>query len=236
MGSRTRHDGLDIELAIEENGSMATENRRNRRDPETFRDRGTGCLRPPRDGITKYWYGQVWDDKRGKLVSHSLRITGEFKAGVERTPENLRNPKFWSNRTAANEALNRLKQEVQGGTSATQDRSLRYADLRKIYLDYYQENKRKSLRKDPDGVAYTNVLPHLDEYFGFTEDEPGMRVSNIVAEEVKRLKKELLKQGYANATVNRSSGSEHDVCGQTRHGAHTGKTRRKSATIRRGRS
>jgi integrase len=169
------------------------------------RERGTGTLIPPRPGITQFWYGQVNDRRLNKDVRRSLKVTGTCKLDEsERTPQALRNPANWTNKMMAEAALTKLLAEVgSGAVTISASNGMRYADLRKLYLDDYRENKRKSLRFDANGDATTDGLSHLDAFFGFNDSNPGTKVSNIDTPMVKKLKADLQKEGLANGTINR---------------------------------
>jgi integrase len=171
------------------------------------RSRGDGCLIPPRPGITKYWAAQVYDGN-GKAVRRSLHpLTGELRKGVEDTPENRKNPSNWTNVTAANVRLDKLKAEVGAGRVAigADPAQLRYSDLRELFLADYKTQGHRSLRTDSDGVEYVDCLPHLDKFFGYQQEgDLGARVASITIDRVDQFKAERKSAGASNATVNRS--------------------------------
>lgn len=171
------------------------------------RERGSGCLIPPRPGITRFWSGQVYD-VAGKLVRRSLRgadgkkIFGEFKGG---DPKDERN---WTNLTAARTALKKLNENADQGVIAvgSDPTQLRYADLRKLFLDNYRERRNRSLlTRAETGEEYVCGLGHIDEFFGYEkEGDTGWKVSAITVDAIDRFKAQRQKEGAEPGTINRS--------------------------------
>jgi hypothetical protein len=179
------------------------------------RDSGSGCLIPPRPGVTRFWSGQLYD-MSGRLVRRTLRdasgarVAGEWKPRKNvdgRVSNNSKDPQNWTNLTAARIALDKLRGGVGEGSLAIgiDPSQVRYGDLRKLYLDYYAEQEHKSLRTNTVGEVYVDNLKHLDEFFGFNgEDEQGLKVQYITVDKIDDFKKKRQKEGAANATINRS--------------------------------
>ena len=59
------------------------------------------------------------------------------------------------------------------------EKSLRYGDLREDLLRYMRTNRLKSLETLSDGRESVKGLTKLDEFFGFTPDNPGMKISDF---------------------------------------------------------
>jgi integrase len=171
------------------------------------RERGSGCLIPPRPGVTRFWTGQVYD-ANGRLVRRSLRgadgskISGELKGGDPKDEKN------WTNLTAARTALDKLRGNANQGIIAvgSDPTRLRYAGLRKLYLDSYREGKNRSLLKNAEtGEEYVCGLKHLDAFFGWEKDgDTGCKVSAITTARVKEFKAQRTREGAEPGTINRS--------------------------------
>lgn len=189
------------------------------------REKGSGCLIPPRPGVSRYWSVQV-TDKHGKPVRRSAKVSGELrndirsalmKSGVElakpetwseHTKEIIKNPDNWTNITAAKLHLkNLLKQTEAGAISVGSDPSqLHYADLRKLYLSDYEEKNRKSLlRSSVTDEAYICGLKWLDKFFGYEKGgDKGVKVSAITVDRIDEFKRKRKEAGAASGTINRS--------------------------------
>lgn len=61
----------------------------------------------------------------------------------------------------------------------TGEKGLTYGDLRELTLQSMQVDKLRSLKVRANGEFGTNGLTKLDEYFGWTKDNPGARVSQF---------------------------------------------------------
>ena len=172
------------------------------------RERGTGALIPPRIGVTRYWTGQIYD-ANGRAVRKSLRdaqgnkIEGSLKSGCD-----PKNPESWTNLTRARTALDLLRNDVKQGVIAvgSDPASIRYGDLRKLYLDNYRERGNRSLLTNAEtGEDYVCGLKHLDNFFAYkSETEKGWKVSAITVESVKQFKVQRQQEGASNGTINRS--------------------------------
>lgn len=172
------------------------------------RERGTGALIPPRVGITRYWTGQIYD-ANGRAVRKSLRdaqgnkIEGTLKSGCD-----PKNTESWTNLTRARTALDSLRNSVQSGMIAvgSDPASMRYGDLRKLYIDNYRERGHRSLLTNADtGEEYVSSLKHLDNFYAYkSETEKGWKVPAITIESIKKFKMQRQQEGASNATINRS--------------------------------
>jgi integrase len=183
------------------------------REKRTKREAGTGCLIPPRLGITRYWAVQV-RDTNGKLVRRTrlnsgAKVKGELKPGIDATDkELLRKPESWTNISAARVLLKEWVEKVSKGDAAVghDPSQLHYADLRALYLRDYAEQGHKSLRKSAEtGVEYVDCLPHLDTFMGFEQEgDEGLKISAITSKTRDAFVAQRREEGAANATINRS--------------------------------
>jgi integrase len=171
------------------------------------REAGSGCLIPPRLGITKYWTAQV-RDANGKQVRRSrlnsgAKVTGELKPGCDPSL-----PESWTNISAARVLLKEWVEKVgKGDVAVGHDPSqLHYADLRALYLNDYAEQGHKSLRKNVEtGIDYVCGLKHLDIFMGYAQDgDQGLKVSSIGPATRDAFVAQRQADLVANATINRS--------------------------------
>src|SRR5262249_22015155 len=80
-------------------------------------------------------------------------------------------------REARNFLAVRLGQVQTGTAPKTEEKSLRYGDLREDILRDFRVRKLKSLDTLSDGTESIKGLTKLDEYFGYTATNRGMKVS-----------------------------------------------------------
>ena len=184
------------------------------------REAGSGCLIPPRLGISQYWAVQV-RDANGKLVRRTrlnsgFKVKGELKPGCD--------PKLvesWTNISAARILLKEWLEKVgKGDVSVGHDPSqLHYADLRALYLRDYAEQGRKSLRRNVEtGIDYVDCLPHLDTFMGYEQaGDVGVKISTITPDMIDKFKAERKADGAANAYDQPlAGGSAPHVCSSNR--------------------
>jgi integrase len=172
---------------------------RKRREP------GSGCLIPPRPGISRYWCAQVADVNGRKVRSSRMnsgqKVRGDLKPGCD-----PKLPESWTNITEARLLLKQLLERVSNGVTVGHDPTqLRYADLRRLYLDDYKEQGHKSLRKTKAGIEYVDCLPHLDTFMEYAQEgDRGLKVSNVTVKTRNEFVKQRQEVGAANGTINRS--------------------------------
>ena len=77
-------------------------------------------------------------------------------------------------------------------------RRVTYESLRENYYLDYENNGRKSLRRDKDGKPYLDKVARLDAFFS------GYRASEIDADLIRRFTKDQQGRGLRNGTINRS--------------------------------
>ncbi len=170
------------------------------------RESGSGCLIPPRVGISRYWAVQL-RDANGKQIRRTrlnsgAKVRGELKPGCD--PSKVES---WTNITAAKLLLNEWILKVRGGVAVGHDPSqLRYSDLRALLLRDYAEQKHKSLRKNSEtGEDYLDSLPHLDSFMGWKQEgDEGLKVSMIGGATRDAFVVQREAEGASNATINRS--------------------------------
>ncbi len=171
------------------------------------RDRGTGCLIPPRVGISAFWTAQV-QDANGRAVRRTTKVRGELKPGCD-----PKLPESWTNITAAKAFLKELVKNTDSGAVkvGSDPTQMRYGALRALYMNDYREQERKSLMKNSESEAdYVCGLNWLDEFFDYDESaegkatDKGARIASITPERIAEFKAQRTAAGAANGTVNRS--------------------------------
>jgi integrase len=175
--------------------------------PRKRREAGSGCLIPPRVGISQYWAVQV-RDANGKLVRRT-RLNSGFKVKGELKPNcDPRVIESWTNISGARTLLKEWLEKVgRGDVSVGHDPSqLHYADLRAMYLRDYSEQRHRSLRRNVEtGVEYVDCLPHLDAFLGYSQaGDEGIKISNITVDLIDKFKTLRKAAGAENGTINRS--------------------------------
>jgi integrase len=171
------------------------------------REKGSGCLIPPRPNVTSFWTVQV-QDQNGRAVRRSTKVRGELKPGCD-----PKVPESWTNITAAKAFLKDLVKSTDAGVVkvGSDPSQLRYGALRQLYMNDYREQEHKSLMKNSETAAdYVCGLKWLDQFFGYVEtaegnaEEKGDRVATISPERISQFKTERTEAGAANGTINRS--------------------------------
>jgi integrase len=170
------------------------------------REAGSGCLIPPRPGISRYWSAQV-ADVNGKKVRSSRMNSGQKVRGELKTGCDPRLPESWTNITEARLLLKQLLERVANGATVGHDPTqLRYADLRQLYLDDLAKNKRKSLRRNAiTNEVYTDSLTHLDPFMGYTKaGDKGVKVNQITRSMITKFENERKAAFASTGTINRA--------------------------------
>lgn len=171
------------------------------------REKGSGCLIPPRLNVTAFWTAQV-QDQNGRAVRRTTKVRGELKPGCD-----PKLPDSWTNITAAKAFLKDLVKQTDAGSIkvGSDPNQLRYGALRQLYLNDYREQENKSLmHKSDSGEVYVCGLKWLDQFFGYDEaaagkaEEKGTKVASITSERISQFKAERQAAGAENGTVNRS--------------------------------
>ena len=80
---------------------------------------------------------------------------------------------------------------------------LRYGDLRRMLIDNYREKENRTLTTDADGEETVHGLYQLDQFFGFSADNPGPRVFEITPQTSQQFARKRREQGAGNAIINR---------------------------------
>lgn len=171
------------------------------------REKGSGCLIPPRLNVTAFWTAQV-QDQNGRAVRRTTKVRGELKPGCD-----PKLPDSWTNITAAKAFLKDLVKQTDAGSIkvGSDPNQLRYGALRQLYLNDYREQENKSLmHKSDSGEAYVCGLKWLDQFFGYDEaatgkaEDKGAKVASITPERLSQFKTERQATGSENGTINRS--------------------------------
>lgn len=101
--------------------------------------------------------------------------------------------------------LRRLMGDADRGLAPLSDaRKLRYADLRQGLIDNYRAEGNRTLTTDRDGEETIHALYALDEFFGYSQKNPGPRVSDIRPKTSQEFARKRREQGVGNAIINRS--------------------------------
>lgn len=100
----------------------------------------------------------------------------------------------------------KLGQAIQGLGPASGEKSLRYGDIREDLLHNYRIRKLKSLETLSDGTETIKGLTKLDEFFGFTTSDQGMKIAALSKE---FWEKDFImgrrKEGVSDATIANSA-------------------------------
>jgi|SRR5579859_1583334 len=92
----------------------------------------------------------------------------------------------------------------KGMAPISDTRKIRYADLRAGLLASYAEKGNKSLVTRADGEETVVGLAQLDEFFGYSDSNPGPSVISIGTDTGRKFVEERKKDGAGNAVINRS--------------------------------
>jgi integrase len=130
----------------------------------------------------RFWYAQYVHD--GRKVRVSTKETSKMVALA---------------------VLRRLMSDRDRGLAPLPEaQKLRYADLRQGLIDDYRERGNRTLTTDADGEETVHGLYALDAYFGFSDKNPGPRVSEIKPKTSQEFARKRREQGAGNAIINRS--------------------------------
>jgi integrase len=98
--------------------------------------------------------------------------------------------------------LRRLMTERDSGL-APDSNKLRYGDLRRMLIDSYREKENRTLTVGADGEETVHGLKQLDQFFGFSPSNPGLRVLEITPQTSQEFARKRREQGVGNAIINR---------------------------------
>lgn len=131
----------------------------------------------------RFWYAQFYD-QNGKKIRISTRTTSK------------------------QEALGILRKQMgdrdRGLAPLTDVRKITYFDLRAGLIASYVEKGNKSLATRANGDDTICGLPQLDDYFGYSKDNPGPSVVQITTDTGRGFADKRKKEGAGNAVINRS--------------------------------
>jgi integrase len=132
--------------------------------------------------VSEIWYAQYVHN--GKQVRVSTGETSKMKAlGV----------------------LRRLMGDRDRGLAPLpESQKLRYADLRRGLIANYEERGNRSLTTYADGEENINGLRQLDDFFNYSESNPGPPLPQITTETSREFARKRQADGVGTATVNRS--------------------------------
>jgi len=92
----------------------------------------------------------------------------------------------------------------RGLVSVTELKKITYGDLRAALISNYQEKGNSSLIQNDGGDESIVGLKALDDFFGFSADNPGVPFTKITTDRARQFAKQRMKEGVSTATVNRS--------------------------------
>ena len=92
----------------------------------------------------------------------------------------------------------------QGLTPITELRKITYADLRAGLMANYQEKGNRTLEQRADGTETIGGLKALDDFFSFSDTNPGPPVTAITTDSGRTFAQKQRSAGYSSATINRS--------------------------------
>jgi integrase len=144
----------------------------------------------PKDPVTgekklrsPYYYAQFYD-ANGKQVRVNTERTVKAEALVE---------------------LRRLMRDRDNGApDPNEARRVTYKDLRAGLLASYLERGNRSLTTRADGEETIVGLKQLDDFFDFSETNPGPAVGDITVDTARDFVKKRKAEGAGNAVINRS--------------------------------
>src|SRR5271169_601356 len=142
------------------------------------RARGEGCLMK-RPG-SRVWWAQWYVN--GKAVRKSTGKTIKEEA----LPE-----------------LRRLMGDAERGIPLV-DGKLRYSDLRAALIEDYTDKSNRTLQTRADGTTTFVGLPQLDVACGSKDGQPGMKISAITVDWIRKFKEQRAEEGAGPAMINRS--------------------------------
>jgi integrase len=148
---------------------------------------GSGCVYRPK-----------YKDESGAVREGRWRIKFTYtdpRTGAKKTINEIV-PNATS-ATAAQDYLKRRMEETARGQKEHFPAVFGYEDLREMVLADYELNNRTSLETSRDGKTIGNI-ERLDDQFA------GRAARDITTSDVEALKLKLRREGYANATVNRT--------------------------------
>jgi integrase len=88
--------------------------------------------------------------------------------------------------------------------SVTDLKKITYGDLRTGLIANYVEKGNSSLIQNDGGHESIVGLKALDEFFGFSAENPGVPFTKITTDRARQFAKQRVKEGVSTATVNRS--------------------------------
>src|SRR5271156_3107892 len=144
------------------------------------RERGEGGLFRMKG--SRMWYGQWYQN--GKQVRVSLKT--DIKE------------------VAKKELRKKMGDAERGAAPANETRKLRYGNLRQALLDDYTQRGNKSLQTLANGKETIWGLAALDAYFGWSETKPGVAISTITVDEIRKFIRKRQEEKIGNAAINRS--------------------------------
>jgi len=144
------------------------------------RAKGEGSLL--KIGTCRFWYASFY--QHGRNVRISTKTSVKQKALAE---------------------LRRLMGRSEAGLIPVTDlKKITYGQLRAGLISNYMERGNRSLETRADGEETIGGLKVLDEFFGFSDENPGAPVTQITTDAGRKFVRERQAGGFSPATINRS--------------------------------
>jgi integrase len=146
------------------------------------RTKGLGSLIKLKN--SPFWQARFYDNMGRKIsISTKTTVKQEAEAFLQKQMQDVR---------------------VKGLAPLSDMRRLTYSNLRAGLLASYTAQGNKSLRTRASGEETIPGLPQLDDFFGFSVDNPGPSVVQIGTDVAKQFIAQRQAEGAGNAVINRS--------------------------------
>lgn len=146
------------------------------------RTRGLGSLIKLKN--SPFWHARFYDQLGRKIsVSTKTTVKKEAEAFLRQQMSDVRD---------------------RGMAPLSDTRRLMYRDLRAGLLASYEAKGNKSLRTRATGEDTIPGLPQLDDFFGYSADNPGPSVVQIGTETANQFSSQRKAEGKGTAVINRS--------------------------------
>lgn len=130
----------------------------------------------------KIYYAQFYQNGKQVRVSTGKRVKQEALAELRRL----------------------MGRADQGLTPTTELKKITYGQLRDGLIASYQEKGNRTLYQTTSGAETIGGLKALDDFFGFSADNPGPPVTALTTDSGRIFAKKQLAAGFSPATINRS--------------------------------
>lgn len=151
-----------------------------KRKSKVRRERGEGSL--IKMARSRFWYVQFYRDGQQKRMSTGTTVRQKALAFLRK----------------------QMADRDRGLVPLSDVKKITYADLRAALIANYIERGNKSLRTLANGEDTICGLPQLDDFFQYSEDNPGPSVVHITTDKAREFVAQRQEEGAGNAVINRS--------------------------------